>query len=119
MLKKEDLDHFTGSETWYRHPLCRDVLYTDGVKHVAEKGGAYWLIDKIATLQALPLVRVQEFQTWKLFVNDSRAKLTCDDGNGNIVHSEKIDYTDFPLDEIAMWVQFDGENRTILLPSEY
>ncbi len=39
-LSKADLAHFTGSETWYRHGLVRNVLYTDGAQHVAETGGA-------------------------------------------------------------------------------
>ena len=36
-LRKEDLIQFTGSETWYRHPLFRQFLYTDGAQYVAEK----------------------------------------------------------------------------------
>jgi hypothetical protein len=39
---------FTGSETWYRHALNRAVLFTDGAKHVADAGGADWLLDEIA-----------------------------------------------------------------------
>jgi hypothetical protein len=41
--------------------------------------------------------------------------LTCDDGNGNIVYTEKVPFTDFPLPEITIWYT----NRTLLLPSEY
>lgn len=40
-LTKEDLSQFTGTEQWYRHGIARNVLYTDGAKHVAESGGAY------------------------------------------------------------------------------
>jgi hypothetical protein len=47
-LTKADLAHFTGSEHWYSHGLVRSVLYTDGARHVAEAGGAYWLLDEIA-----------------------------------------------------------------------
>ena len=31
-LTKSDLLHFTGSETWYRHGLANDILYTDGAQ---------------------------------------------------------------------------------------
>jgi hypothetical protein len=41
-LQESDLRQFTGTEHWYRHPLARKVLYTDGVQHVTEKGKAYW-----------------------------------------------------------------------------
>ena len=40
---------------------------------------------------------------------------TCDDGNGNTVFTKKIEYTDFPLDEITLYFA----NNIIHLPSEY
>jgi hypothetical protein len=115
-LKATDLGHFTGSETWYRHALVRNILYTEGAAHVAEHGGAHWLLDKIATNQLQPELQHEEFQCWKLRLDESGpgANLTCDDGNGNIVYRERIRWTDFPLPEISLWF----ENRTIFLPSE-
>jgi hypothetical protein len=35
-----DLRQFTGTEHWYRHPIESRVLYADGVRYVAEQGGA-------------------------------------------------------------------------------
>jgi hypothetical protein len=35
-LSKSDLVQFIGSESWYRHGINRNVLYTDGAQHVAE-----------------------------------------------------------------------------------
>jgi hypothetical protein len=46
---------------------------------------------------------------------DHTATLTCDDGNDRIVFTKPIEYTDFPLPEIALYFA----NNTILLPSEY
>ncbi len=116
-LTKSDLMQFTGSENWYRHGLNRKVLYTDGAQHVAERGGAYWLLDEIALIQPYDkAVAAEEFQVWKLSVRPNRtAMLTCDDGNGKIVFSKEIEYTDFPLDEITFYFT----NNTMLLPSEY
>ena len=116
-LTESDLKQFTGSELWYRHGLVRNVLYTDGAKHVAEAGGAYWLLDEIALAQKfIKAVAAEEFQVWKLAVNaDSSATLTCEDGNNNTVFRKNIEYTDFPLKEITLWFC----NDTILLPSEY
>jgi hypothetical protein len=82
-LTKADLMQFTGSEHWYRHAMVRDVLYTDGVKHVAETAGAYWLIDEFAFAQRFDeLLAAEEFQLWKLNVNPDHhtATLTCEDG---------------------------------------
>jgi hypothetical protein len=117
-LRREELGQFTGSENWYRHGLVRDVLFTDGVKHVADAGGAYWLIDEIALAQRYEKsVAGEEFQLWKLAVNldQHTGVLTCDDGNGNIVYAKPIPFTDFPLSEITLYYV----NNTILLPSEY
>lgn len=48
---KDDLQQFTGSEQWCPHGLARSILFTDGAKYVADKGGAYWLLDEIAFAQ--------------------------------------------------------------------
>ena len=113
-LSKNDLGQFTGSDNWYQHGLNRKVTYTDGAKYVAETGGAYWLLDEIALNQLQPEVKAEEFQLWTLKVTGSKAILTCDDGNGNIVFSKKIEYTDFPLDEIKFYFC----NNVIHLPSK-
>jgi hypothetical protein len=116
-LTDGDLLQFTGSEHWYRHGLVRPVLYTDGAKHVADAGGAYWLLDEIALAQRFEkLVAAEPFQVWKLTVTkDNTAELLCHDGNGKGVLSKHIEFTDFPLPEITLYFT----DNTILLPSEY
>jgi hypothetical protein len=117
-LAADNLRHFTGSENWYRHGLVRSVLFTDGAKYVADAGGAYWLLDEIALAQRYEkAVAAEEFQLWKLAVNldQNTGILTCDDGNGNIVCTKRIPFTDFPLEEFSLYFC----NNTILLPSEY
>lgn len=116
-LNKSELKQFTGSENWYRHPINRAVLYTDGAKYVAEAGGAYWLLDEIALIQPYEKrVSEEEFQVWTLSVNpDHTALLKCEDGNGHAVFSKEIEFTDFPLNSITLWFS----NNTIFLPSEY
>jgi hypothetical protein len=116
-LNEADLRQFTGTVQWRRHSLARDITFTDGVKYVADEGGAYWLLDRIALANMFNhVVQKEEFQVWKLKVAlDNSAVLACEDGNGNKVHSEKIDFTDFPLPEVKLWFS----NKTILLPSEW
>ena len=48
-LKESDLQQFHGDLVRYRHPLNPKVIYTPGVRHVAQAGQAYWLIDAIAS----------------------------------------------------------------------
>jgi len=112
-----DLSQFTGSEHWYRHPINRKFLYTDGVQYVAETAGAYWLIDEIALIQPYHRrVAAEEFQVWKLTLNaDSTALLSCEDGNDHTVYSKRIPFTDFP----AEGIRFFYTNNTLMLPSEY
>ena len=116
-LTRADLAQFTGSEQWYRHPLARDVIFTDGAKYVADAAGAYWLLDEIVLAQRYEhSVKAELFQLWKLAINaDRTAVLTCNDGNGAIVFSKTIEFTDFPLSEI----EFYFANNVIHLPSEY
>lgn len=115
-LTKADLRQFTGTEHYYRHQLNRRVVYTDGVKYMAEKGGAYWLIDEIALAQAYtPEVKAQPFQHWTLKVKDNTGVLSCGDGNGRTVFAKNIEFTDFPLDEIAFYYT----DSVIMLTHEY
>lgn len=116
-LQQSDLDHFIGSEEVFRHPIIPGAVYTEGVRHVAKAGKAYWLIDEIATAQLNRQVRAEPFQVWRLQVDEisREAKLVCDDGNGRIVYQKRIPYTDFPLAEIKIYFA----EGTMLLPSEY
>ena len=116
-LTAADLAQFTGTEQWYRHSINRSILYTEGAQYVAEHGGAYWLLDEIALIQPYDQnVTAEEFQVWTLTVRpDKTATLTCDDGNGNVVFSKEIPYTDFPLETIKLYFA----NNVIHLPSEY
>lgn len=115
-IHEADLHQFTGTERYYRHALFRRILYTDGAHYVAEEASAYWLLDIIAAAQACERrVRSEEFQVWKLQVaQDHTARLTCEDGNGNVVYTQYLDFTTFPLDSIEFYVG----NGVIFLPSE-
>ena len=117
-LSPDVLRQFTGTEYWYRHAINRKVVFTDGAKHVADCGGAYWLLDEIALIQPYDKrVAAEEFQVWMLKADIVRrtGTLTCEDGNGNKVFEKALDFTDFPIPEITLWFT----DNTILLPSEY
>lgn len=116
-LTPDELARFSGTENRYRHAINRNVHFTDGVKYVADRGAAYWLLDEIALLQPCDKrFSAEPFQVWKLTVNaDGAGRLVCSDGNDNIIYSRAIPFTDFPREEITLWFR-DG---TLLLPSEY
>jgi hypothetical protein len=116
-LTEDDLRQFTGTETWFRHPLNRNVLYTEGAQFIAEHGSAYWLLDAIALAQlSEKRVMAEPFQVWVLKVReDHTATLACGDGNDNTVYTQELQFTDFPLAEIKLWFA-DG---VIYLPNEH
>lgn len=124
-LTEDDFRGFTGSDEYYRHTLARSVAYTQGAQYLAERAEAYWLLDKIATnAQFNPTVRAEEFQVWVLTrdAEGNAATLRCEDGNDNVVHRERIEFTDFPLSEFTLWCEATGESDirwVILLPSEH
>ena len=111
------LAQFTGTGIWYRHPLFRDFLTTEGVQYLANNADAHWLVDTIAALQlAEASVRAEAFQVWTLKVEaDRSAVLACTDGNDGPVFRSEISWTDFPLEEIDLWYA----NNTLYLPSEH
>lgn len=116
---KQTLRQFTGTEAWHRH--LPGVLLTDGTKYLAEECGAYWLMDVIAS--HIPSVPKDEtFTVAQLTVNTmNKAFFTLADDSPatKIYASQSISYTDFPLDEIKLYVIREGDEWVILLPSEY
>jgi hypothetical protein len=116
-LDPDILSQFTGSEHWYRHGLVPSITFTDGAKYIADAARAYWLLDEIALAQRFDeKVKAEEFQVWKLTVNDdSTASLVCEDGDYNVVSSKQIPFTDFPKEGVTLWFA----NSVIFLPSEY
>ncbi|MCO6490872.1 MAG: hypothetical protein J5I98_20810 [Phaeodactylibacter sp.] len=122
-MKKEDIGklkaeliQFTGTEYYYFNPLFRQFRYTDGVKFLAERAGAYWLLDYIFSNQSHKSLRGQGFQVWKIRVKqDDSATITVEDGNNNVLKRFRLEYTDFPLEEFDLWLI----DKVLILPSEY
>jgi len=116
-----NLAMFQGTDTWYRHPLCHNFLYTDGVKFFAEHmgNGAYWFLDIIAT-EVAELQEQEEFLAITLKVNQqnkagNQAVINVTDGNSGELYRKTIDYTDAYVGD---W-KFYLTNNVCLLPSEY
>lgn len=118
------LSQFTGTEQWYRHPLNRRMLYTDGVQYLAENGGqqgAYWVLDKVA-LEICPLLdsKKQAFGAVSLTVNpDQTAVMIVTDGNDQLLLRREMRYTDLQNGEWRFYLIEEGDHRVLLLPSEY
>ena len=112
-----DLAQFYGTDNWWKHWTGR-INYTDGVKFLAEKAEAFWLIDLVASHQTARL-RQEEFQIWTLTVDREKtpvAVATCQaDTDAPVLVRQEIGHTDFPLPSITLWLV----KGALMLPSEY
>lgn len=119
-ITEANLAQYTGSECLYRHWLPR-IVYTEGVKFLADNGAA-WLVDVVASHQINRKVRSEEFQSWtlkKCKTKPDAALIVCTDGNETKLCCQRIPYTDFPNQEQKLYAVWNGEQRVIMLPSEY
>jgi len=122
------LQNFTGTEQYHRIGLSKTVVATDGVAFLAKEAKAYWLTDIVASYQGSILrssdpkcAMLREFQVWTLRKNKtgSGAKIVCTDGNTDeSIFSQRIEYTDFPMQEVKIWVQPQDALMVMMLPSE-
>lgn len=104
----------TGTEHWYRHPLVRSFLYTDGVRIFCTMAEAYWFLDIVAT-EVLPIQTHQPFIAVTLAVKGDTAVITAEDGNYNHLWKRDIAFTDCPEGD---W-KFYLIDNVLLATSEY
>jgi hypothetical protein len=126
-LTESDLAQFSGSETFFAHPFG-GLVYTEGVKYLADRAGAYWLIDAIASYQRDRRIigdrMLRDLQFWELTVKDGAGVLACvADSDLPPAITQAIGFTDFPLAGVRVWVErgsVDGvtECMVAMLPSE-
>jgi hypothetical protein len=113
-ITHEALSHFHGSEQMFFHPMFKGINYTDGVRFLMHNRAA-GLIEAILSHKLHNAdVRSEEFIVATLKVTGTKAVLTFDDGNDNVLARQVIEYTDFPLKEISFYL----ENDVLMLPSE-
>ena len=109
----DNLKQFTGTESYYKHTL--GLIFTDGVKWcVDDVCSCYWLLDILGSYQYQ--LEKEEFQVWQLKkTGESKAIVTCEDGNKNELICQEISFTDFPFSKLTFWCI----DRVVMLPTEY
>lgn len=113
MNLKIELERFTGTENVYKNPL-HPVLYTDGIRYMAQKAGAYWLIDLIG-FEISKLQRIEPFIAIHLIIENRSAVIKATDGNQETLYFKSIRHTDFPE---GVYLFFLTDN-VLMLPTEY
>lgn len=109
---KSNLIKFTGTTQYYKYSqLFPDFWLTDGTHYLAQEAESFWLFDLIASHQLNPMIKgnqkLQQIQLWHLQANNSDNKVVIwvEEDKDQIVYQEKLDYTDFPLDQVTLYLQ--------------
>lgn len=120
-----DLDRFYGSEHFYSHCMFRNLIYTDGIKHLCGTYGTYWFLDMIASY--FPEVTKENVKNsdWFNIVGidiDENHK-----GHFYIKHDtyadeyikQDLDFANLPKGKYEVYLIGNSEYYTVLLKSEY
>lgn len=117
---REELETFHGTSEYHKHlfPGKSPIILTDGCKFIRDQCKAYWLFDAILSYQGDHRLDGINFQIWELRQQkkDLTWQLTCREDKGKrTLINQSIEFSDFPLDYIKLWVI----DKVALLPSEY
>lgn len=106
---------FTGTDHYYKYMF--GIVLTDGAMQLATDEQCFWMMDIVCSYFTHPKINGEEFQVWTLKRQGETDsfKVTCDDGNKNILITQKIPYSDFKFDELKLY----KVDNVIMLPSEY
>ena len=116
-LLVSNLKQFTGTEKYTR--LTKRVVLTDGAVYLAENAKCFWLFDLFASHLVTIDQNKEAFTCLHLKLINTSANIEIDDGNGRVLVTQFVEYTDFPLNSMKLFSCWAGEYWVIMLPSEY
>lgn len=106
----EHLKHFTGTEMFYYIPILR-TRFTDGLKYLANAADCYWLITDTSVIAKSLMNRskwvtidFKRMSAEKQDVTGYEAEIIYSDGNDNVLETHRYNTTDFPLDELRLFL---------------
>ena len=116
----DELRNFYGTEDYHR--TNHGLLLTDGVKFLADTAGAYWLLDMVWSY--LPVLRKSRDTFFVVrYAGTPGASglfsITDDIPPNQTYAAQTVEYTDFPLDEIVLYLSATEEEFVLMLRSEY
>lgn len=116
-----DLTPFTGTEAYYRWSvLFPKIVLTDGTKYLADEAGAFWLMDCIGShLPSVPKTESYAIATLEKTKKNWKFALLDDIPPTKVYAKQTIGFSDFPLDEIKLYVIRQDDLWVIMLCSEY
>ena len=114
-----ELEGFTGSEFYFRY--TRSMVITDGAAYLAKEGRCYWLLDVIASyLSKIPATETFAVAVLRKNADSSAVFELVDDIPCRKRYARQvIEYTDFELPEIKLYVCRNEAGFVAMLTSEY
>lgn len=114
---KAELKQFYGTSESERTEAYPTIAMSRGVAWLCEETDSHWLIDSIYSFQQLPQVARERFQVIDLHVDAEKrtGRIDVGDGNENIVFTQNLTHTDFPLEKIRLYFT----NGVVYLPQEH
>lgn len=116
-----ELERFIGSEIVYQIPILK-TRFTAGIKYLMQVAECFWLVLDSSTIGKSLMDKSRficiDYSKCSKKENENSghaALIEYTDGNGNILETNKYNFTDFPLDQIRLYF-IDG---TLMLTSEY
>ena len=118
----DELRNFYGTERYYR--TNPGLLVTDGAKFLADNAGAYWLLDMVWSY--LPVLRKSGDTFFVVVLTKDGVEapgamfsIQDDVPPSKTYATQAVEFTDFPLDEIALYLSATEEEFVLMLKSEY
>lgn len=120
----EGLAQHYGTEGYTRYG--RGMVLTDGVLWIAHNAECFWLLDIVRSILNSANIRKESFLSVNLKVDIKKrcAIFTTTDGGKNgqkprELYRQAIAYTDFPLEEMDMFLSDNGTDKVLMLKTEY
>lgn len=111
-LKLAELGCFSGTEQYHK---VLNTNVTDGIKYIMDNGYSWLVTDSLITVMGTPKLSREEFISIKLKVADKKAIVTIEDGNNNILYTQKYDYTNAEIEELVLFLT----DNVLMLSGEY
>lgn len=116
MTLQHELGQFCGTMEYHRY--SRKLVLTDGARYLAERAGCFWLVSIVDSI--LPQVRNESFLSVRMIKNpNASAIVEITDGNEKPIFRQAIEFTDFPMNEIQLFVQESDQFWVMMLTTEY
>ena len=110
-----------GTLNYHRTTCIHALVATDGVFHMFNELRCFWIGDVVASwLKDLKAAAEGgTFFVVKVIRSEGQGALfTIDDGDGRVLISQNIEYTDLSQ-SVRMFLEYSEETWIMMLPSEY